>query len=385
MSADVSRFELPRILQMVSINGFALGLVSIFIPIYLLKLGYSVQSVMLWMFILHTSLLIFCFLAVYFSNKFGLVRTLQTRFAFLLTHLILLLVLPNFRWLFPIIPIIIGLEGAFYWMPLNILLVRNTESQTMGESVGKLAAYPQIFSIWCPLVGGLVAGALGFTTLFIVAMAIVGLAVIPLLPLQSQKTSFKFTLGNAREIFHKNKQFIVPEIVDNFMEDAGVIWSIFVYLKLTSITQIGIIGTIGSIVAILFTLSIGKLTDKWNKHKLIKIGAVLISLIWIFQAAMGQNFPNVWLFYIATIGMTLSLKTFLIPYSSIIFNQAREDDAQFIVLREVPVVLGRLLLYGMAALLSDHLSIIFVLVGIVFIYFWFLDTKRLTLNHARTA
>jgi hypothetical protein len=59
------------------------------------------------------------------------------------------------------------------------------------------------------------------------------------------------------------------------------------------------------------------------------------------------------------------------------YNQARKDDAQFLVLREIPTVLGRLILFSIAILLHNHLPFIFLSVGIIFIYFWFLDTKKL--------
>jgi hypothetical protein len=59
------------------------------------------------------------------------------------------------------------------------------------------------------------------------------------------------------------------------------------------------------------------------------------------------------------------------------YNQARKDDAQFLVLREIPTVLGRLILFSIAILLYNHLPLIFLSVGIIFIYFWFLDTRKL--------
>jgi hypothetical protein len=50
-----------------------------------------------------------------------------------------------------------------------------------------------------------------------------------------------------------------------------------------------------------------------------------------------------------------------------------------------PVVVGYHLflagtLYGTAVLLYDKLPILFLLVGIFFIYFWFLNTKKLENN-----
>lgn len=377
MNKDVSKSGLSKILQMVSLNNFALSLISIFVPIYLLQLEYSFKMVLAWLAITHSSLLLFAFCAVYFSNKVGLVHSLHVRFILLISHLLLLLKLPENPSLFWITPIVIGMEMAFYWMPLNILFVRNTDKEKMGGAMSKLFVYPRIISMFSPLIGAIITSYFGFNALFVIAMALVVLAVIPVLPLHSEKTHFEFSIKRIKEIFKENKDFFLPEVIDNLAEDAGVIWSIFIYLKLASLLQIGIVGTISAVTAILFTLTIGNLTDKWNKHFLIKIGATLITLMWVINFAIGQYVPNKWLFYIATIGMTLSLKTFSIPYGSLMFNRARKDDAQFIVLREVPTILGRLILFALTALLSESLPILFLLVGILFIYFVFLNTKKL--------
>jgi len=195
--------------------------------------------------------------------------------------------------------------------------------------------------------------------------------------LKSEKTNFVFSKEKFKEIWQKNKQYFIPEIIDNLAEDAMALWIIFIFLQLASTLEVGIIGTIASVASLFFTLTLGKLTDQWNKHKLIKIGAFLVSIVWFINFTIGEFFPNQYLFYMATIFATLSLKVFLVPYSSLMYNQARKDDAQFLVLREIPTVLGRLVLFYIAILFHNHLTLIFLSVGIIFIYFWFLDTRKL--------
>jgi len=380
MPPAIPRNKLINLIGMVGLNNFALGLISIFVPIYLLQIGYSFETVMVWFIIHHSCILIGAFGTMYLSNKIGLVRSLHVRFLFLITELLLLLALPTHPWLFYLIPVITGLESALYWMPVNILLVRNTTEETMGSSMSKFFAYPNILSIWSPLIGAAVAYYFGFPILFILSALILALAITPILSLASAKTDFKFTWFHAKEIYKKNKRFFLPEVIDNLAEDAGVIWSVFVYIQLVSIVQIGLIGTLTAIAGVFFTLTIGKLTDQWDKRKLIRIGAVLVSLMWFLNFLIGEYIPNQWLFYIASIGMTLSLKVFLVPYSSVLFNRARKDDAQFIVLREIPTILGRLILYGLAIVLSDRIPYLFIFVALVFIYFWFVDFRRLERN-----
>ena len=363
---------------MMSLNNFAMAFVSVFIPIYLLELGYSFQMVMLWIIISHVTLIIFSFITIYVSNHIGLVHSLHIRFVILLSYFSLLLFgLKDFPVLFYIIPVLIGAEMAFYWIPLNILFIRNTESKTMGKSMSKFLVVPKILSMLSPVIGAFIAVRFGFTSLFSLAMVLLLFVFVPILSLRSEKTNFIFSWQKMREIFNDNKQYFIPEVIDNLAEDAMVIFTIFIYIKLASTLQVGIIGTITAIAALFFTFTLGKLTDNWDKHKLLKIGAVLLSFAWITNFFIGEYLPNKWLFYVATVFATLALKVFLVPYGSLMLNQARKSDAQFIVLREIPVVLGRIILYSSAILLYKNLPILFLFVGLLLIYFWFFNSKKL--------
>lgn len=376
---DITGGGFNKILQMMSLNNFAMSFVSVFIPVYLLKLGYSFQMVMLWMVIQHSSLLLFAFVTVHVSNRIGLVHLLHIRFVLLLTYFSLLLFgLKDISMLTYIIPIIIGAETAFYWMPLNILFVRNTKEDEMGNSMSKFFVIPNTLAIASPLIGGFIAAHFGFLSLFSLTMFLLMFTFVPVLSLRSEKTNFIFSWKEVHEIYKNNKQYFIPEVLGNLTQEAMLVLSIFIYLQLMSTIQVGIIGTITSCAGLIFTFTIGKLTDRWNKYKLLKIGAILVSLAWLINFAVGTFNPHQWPFYIATVFATLALQVFLVPYSSLLYNQARKGDAQFIILREVPVVLGRIILYGSALLLYNNLPILFIFIGTIFSYFWFLDTKKLS-------
>ncbi len=379
---DISKSGLTKVLQMMNLSNFGFSFISIFIPIYLLTIGdphnvYFFKDVMVWLVIQHSSLLFFCFVAIYFSNRVGIVKTLHVRFLLLPLYILLLSLLPFHSFLFYVIPIVIGAEAAFYWTALNILFLRNTNKETMGRSLGKFFAYPKLFTIFNSLIAATVVHYFGFTTLFTISLFFVGLAFIPVASLTSEKTYFVFTLKAAKDLYYKNKRFLLPEIIDNLTEDAAVIWSIFVYLKLASIVDMGIIGTLVSVATICFTIFLGKRTDKENKYKQIKLGAVLVVASWLLCYVVGVYAVNKYLFYVATIGISLAMKVFLVPYQVILLNEARKDDAQFIVMREIPVVLGRVILFLMAIIFNNNLPFLFLIVAVLFVYFIFLNTKKL--------
>ena len=362
---------------MKSVNDFALGLVSVFIPIYLIDLGYSVQTVFQWLLVLFISFTITIFLSTYLTNKIGFIYTFYIRFLFLISHLGLLLLLPEHSYLLFIIAILTGMEWSLFWIPFNILFVRNTQQEKTGTALSKLTAYPMILSLFSPLIGAFIVTKFGFPTLFIISMILVSLATIPLFPLKSERTDFKFTFTHAKEIYYKYKAFFKTEIVARLAEDTGSVWSIFVYLQLASKFDVGIVSAITSVAGILFVLTIGKLTDNWNKHHLLKIGSISITIVWIASFIIGTTSANPWLFYLATFAMGISFKTFMIPYRTLLWNSGRRDDAQFIVLRELPSFIGRIILFGAAVVLYDKLAVLLLIIGVVFLYFVLTDSRKL--------
>src|SRR5680860_1165371 len=170
-NTDIKKSNFNKVLQMMSLNNFAMAFVAIFIPIYLLTLGYSVQLIMVWLIIHHTALLINAFITIYISNRIGLVHSLHIRFILLITYFSLLLFgLKDLPILFYVIPILSGAETAFYWIPLNILFIRNTKSENMGSFMSKFLVIPKVLSMLSPLIGAFIIIHLGFNSLFALAM-----------------------------------------------------------------------------------------------------------------------------------------------------------------------------------------------------------------------
>lgn len=360
-----------KLILMKILNGVAFSLIGIFIPIYILEIGYSFQDVIFYLMIHHGTLLLFTFVGAYIANKKGLVNLLKFRLIFTFAFIFILFNLnSNILFLF-LMAFIRGIDDSFYWLPVNVLMVRNTNDQNIGEALAKFMAYPSLFTVFAPLIGGLIAVHFSFSVLIIIAFLVLISSVVPVLKMPTQNVPFEFSLSRSKEIYNQNKRLIIPEILDNLTETTAEIWTIFIYLKLIDVVQVGIVGTIMSLAAVFFTLTIGKMSDKFDKIKLLKFGAFFIFITWIFNAAIGHFTTNAWWFYIGSLMIAFLMKVFLVPYGAFLYNRARKDDIQFIVLREVLTVFGRMILFVLAIILQDNLPVLFAIVGLLFSYFIF--------------
>lgn len=372
--------DFQRIVVMNTLAGIGMSLVGIFIPIYLLQTGFPLTTVILWLVIHHGTLLVGAFLSVYVSNIIGLVRCWYIRIILLLALFVGLYILPDNHSLLLFLGIISGLESAFFWIPYNILTVRKTEHETMGSSLAKLSNISTIVGLFIPFIAALIILNIGYPALFVIAFIFILVSLIPVIPLTHEKTNFIFDRKTIVGIVRNNKHFILPEIFDNLGQDAGIVWSLFIFIAGLTILDLGMLGVISGLIGIVVTHFTGHLIDKWDKIKVIRFGAIITTLTWLASYFIAIYYPTPFMLYLITALRGFAIGVFAMSYGAVMMNRARGLDAQFLVLREVPTILGRLTIFLLAILLIsiDKFELIFLIVAILSTYFWFNNIKNLT-------
>ena len=368
-----------RIVVMKALNGAGMGLVGIFIPIYLLESGFSFASVIGWLLVHNVALLIGAFVCVAVSNRIGLVRCWYVRVVLLTLLFAGLVLLPENPQFFLVLAALSGIESAFFWIPYNILMVRNTHRETMGASLALLSNISKGVGIAVPGVAALTIVYAGYPVLFALAGVFIALSLVPVRTLASEATSFSFSLSAMRALIQKNKQFIVPEVIENLGQDAGVLWMLLIFITALTVLDIGALGVLVALAGMTITYVTGQLTDRWSTQSVMRIGAIATTLLWVVSYGIALYAPTPALLYAVTIIRGFALGVFVMAYQTVMFNRARSSDAQFLVLREVPTVAGRIILFlvALACIGSGHFELTFLFVALVSVYFWFVRTDRL--------
>ena len=369
-----------RIIAMNTLSGIGMSLIGIFTPIYFLHLNYPVSNVILYLVIQHTTILVGAFLVVYLSNIIGLVKCWYIRVVFVSLLLIGLLVLPKYPNILFLLAFINGLEAAFFWIPLNILMIRKTEEKSMGSSLALMSNVSSVFGIITPLISAFIIINFGYNLLFVLALMFVMFSILPILSFSNEKTAFHFKLSRIKEIVAENKHFIIPEILDNLGQDAQVVWSLFLVITALSVLDIGVLGVVSSLIGIIITHITGKFIDQSDKKKIVRFGAVATTITWFLSYLIAVYSPTPLLLYVITMLRGFSLGIFASAYGVIMLNRARQSDAQFIVLREIPTVFGRLFIFTMTLIFISYnkIELSFLMVSILSIYFWFNNLDVLT-------
>ncbi|MCX6796701.1 MAG: MFS transporter [Candidatus Falkowbacteria bacterium] len=364
--------SLRAIYIMNSIQGFGFSLIGIFLPIYFLTLGYSLTQVFIFFIIQYLVVVLASFAAVYFANHFGLEKTIFFRFPFLFLFLILLLLLEKTSVPLALIALIGGIQTSLYFTPLHILFANNVEIGKMGESLGKYFALSKLSGIIGPIIGGVIAYFFGFKLLFFLAIIIFLLSVGPYLNVKQTKTKFSLRIFDVIKLYKKYPKYFWAEVIDNIGEEAdGIIWPIFIFLFVGSVVSVGAVGTLVGLGSFIFTFFIGQSTDKYNKKNILKWSAIFFTLIWLFRFFINNEF----LFYVSTLLAGFTMTMFIIPFTALIYNTAKENNKnkveEFIVFREIPVAIGRIIIFSLALLFVSNIKLLFPIAGLSYLYFLF--------------
>lgn len=362
--------KLNAVYTLHSLHLFAGSLIGIFVPIYILMMHYSVSQIFIY-YLTYTIIMFFLFLiASLIARKIGLKRTLLLSLPFQFAYLGLLYMLPFVHMPLWIIALTAAASASLYWYPLQLFFISLAQEKNMGNSVGKLFAFPRLITIASPLLGGLIALRGGFALLIITTVILYIISFVALFYLPDSRPTIQFKFKQFLKLARKYPRYLFAEAGENIREGVGrIVLPIFIFITFGSILSVGIIGSLLSVGSALFMLLIGHYTNQLNRKHLLRLGSIITMVIWTtFFFVHGKMF-----LYALTLIAGFFGALLLIPFNTLMYDYAEENThTEFIILRQVPVTLARMLVYSFGLLFASSLGYIFLLPVFGSVFFWFL-------------
>jgi len=353
-----------------SINSLAWSLFGVFVPVYLITLGYPLESIVYFYLLDSVTLFVFCVIASYLCTKIGLRKSMFFYLPFLLMLIGMLYFIKEFNIPLWVIAVTSGMQTALYFVPLNIIFARAANEKKMGSSVGKLMAYSQIASLAAPLIGGAVAVSGGFQLLF------VGSALLFIF-----SGSFLFLISDADDrvevdfrkvpaFFKKYPRYAIVQVFQFFQKTLeDVIWPVFVFLAFNNILSVGLVGSLLGAGSCFFMLFVGKRADNGSKRLLLKIGALMLAIIWLCRFFIhGQAAYYVFTVFAGFFGVLIT-----IPFGAMAYNISKKGDiAEFNIFRELTILAGRVMSFGLVLMVVGRLDYTFIAAALSGLFFFLL-------------
>lgn len=262
------------------------SLIGLFLPIYLLTVfDLNIRFVLIFFLLTHLLYIFFCPLGARMINHIGLNNSLRISvFLFAGYYLCLYFINYNVYTIAALALLILTLTRAFFWIPYHTDLAIYTDKKNRGKSIGLLWATSTFLGVVMPVFSGFLITKFGYGLVFILAIVIYLCAFIPLLALPPAYEIYSWGYFETFKNFFKkkNRKLVLANMANGAENEVGiVIWPIFVwqllegnYLAVGAISSLIVFGTI------VLQLSAGKITDKFDKRKIIHWGSLFYAIGW---------------------------------------------------------------------------------------------------------
>ena len=232
----------------------------------------------------------------------------------------------------------VSLVVPLYWFPYHLAFTSECDHKNLGKQIGIVSSINRLIGSFAPFIGGLIITGWGYSSLWLFAVAIMLLSIIPLFIDQYDKkensAKLKNVIAGLRSRKHKP---LVISFVGVGIESViyGILWPIFVFLSLKRLDLLGTISSITLLASLLLVFWTGKKSGK-NSRRLIKFGVKINSLNWLVKAFFTSA---LWLTIFDVIYKMASVFVW-IPFNVLVYKKAKMNPVEVIMIREISIRIG---------------------------------------------
>ena len=261
---------------------FAGGLVGVFIPLYLLKNDFSIQSVFFYYMLLYLFAIVFDVISAELTARFGPKHVMRLGFFLQFVTALLLSQLHSLPLPLLTLTFVHAAAASFYWLPYHVDFSKIKHVKHSGKEISWLHTMEKIGGMLGPLAGGVLATFFGGVVLFYVAALVLAIAVA-ILMLSPEPTQTKQKLSYAHLFTWKDWRTTTSNaafVAENSL--SMLIWPIFLAAVIFSsdgYLKIGSIASVSVVLAMFAALPLGRVLDHHKGFRMIRFGTALNSLI----------------------------------------------------------------------------------------------------------
>lgn len=351
---------------------FAFSLIGIFIPIYLLNIGYTLNNVILYLIGQYLTMFLFSPFTGIIESKIGVKKTMFLGTSFFIVFFFLLFTIHIYYWPLLLLSIFYGIEQSLYWIPAVTNFAKFSKRGVRGREVGNWISLSQAVTVFAPLIGAWIIVSTGFDILLIIAsiLMILSISILFLTP------DHVFPLGRMWSAFsRKNLNFFFLFFSKGSIHTANLIWPLFIYFIFPDYFFIGIAATLAGAASAMFTFFIGQISDRTSKLKILRISTFANILVW--GAAVFVTTPTQ--VYILSFIKGFAYMMMVVPSFAIVCRESlKQNTVGFMIFREASYSLSRVVFLIILLLLpfSIKFQSVFILAAVFSLYFLFFKQSR---------
>lgn len=367
------------------LHTLARSLISIFIPILMLQLGYSLKIVLIYYLILHVVDVPLNFIARRLIIKFG------ARAVIIIATLISILYFTLFYNLgsnkliiFFALAFVDAFYDAFYWVShMYIFMESSDKPDQASKNTGILSSVKSFAGMLGPVFGTIILLFTNQKILIICSIFIFLISIFPLFKIRHIKDkpiNKNVSISAFFKDLREKRDYLSVMLYSINSTAEHILWPIFIFTVFGTIKSIGIIAVIVSLGNIIFMYLTGIINKKKQKN-LILFGSLAIILIWVLRLFL----PGYLIYYVSIFVVGFFAIMINIPLESNIVERSKlKDTLMASTVRNASTMLPQIFIFGLLIIVVSVFKVsimvaILSLLGLIFvnaIFLKLLESKK---------
>lgn len=269
--------ELGRLYWAHSIGVLAGALANILVPIYLLKIGYSLSDVFLFYVVVSAVAIGFVYLTVRFLGKIGANRAMAAGNAFHIITFLSLALLPGHHLSLLVPAMLWAATRGVYWPAFHANFSKSRAHEKSGREVGGIIAIVQLAGGIAPGIGGVIASLYGINMLYGISIGLFVGAIIVLL------SGPEVIRHNVLRLGRLDWRKILPDLTASFSYTfvtavEMAIWPLLIFFIIPSYAGVGLLSSVVVLSSMAIALFVGRREERRGERHYIKRGTTVSAL-----------------------------------------------------------------------------------------------------------
>jgi len=377
--------EVSALYGTLALTTFAEGLINVFVPIFLWKMGFAIWQILFFYFLQSGYFVILVFLILPLLEKMSDKMMMFLSAPLLILYFLGLNYVDTIPWLFYVLPLALALNILLFDIGYNLDFSQTVDDNKIGREIGARNTISALINFSAPFLGGSLIVLLGFPITFLIASLILFAAVAPLfffphrhLAAGLKRTEIiKFLTGHGIQNFNISGIGYSTELIIG-----GLLWPLFIFFVVRDVGSLGGVISIGLFASVITTYIVGFLSDAGDRRKALAISTILFSAVWIVRMFITSSSAIV----ISNVAGNIVAAALMVAWTSQFYKIAKAvvHPSLFILSQGVLYQLARLIFLPILMLLAYTLTMqVFFLVSFALaalLQLFFLFANKFHLN-----
>lgn len=356
--------EMGRVYWCHSLGTIAASLVNIFIPVFLLKSGYSFQAVLVYLALQN---LFAALLQVPCSKLFAYITP---HYLMVVGHLFsgllfgLLATLNSQGWPLLLLAFVWALHRDIYWTAFHQTFSLARSRDHASHQIAGIVAFNMLGVTAAPAIGGLVATYFGINYVYGAAIIILAVAILPMLNRSQGPPRTKLVL-EITEIIRMRRDTFANFFNGMLVASELYLWPLFIFTIVSSYAGIGLLTAVIALTSVLVTLYVGQHEDKQEGRLFLKEGVAAYSLTSFLRMFAQSSLHILGINLLSGIGRALYVTPYMNRYYK---NSDGSHRLAYITIMEMSFSFGNavylLVLLALSLILATQ-TVLLIGVGVV--------------------